>query len=186
MKKKIIVVSVFTVALIGGIIGIKSVSGGHHTSGAETKIVQKTTIQETTTVVQNETKAPVETKKKVDLIFPEKYKNVSAIKIEKKKVKSEDDSDEMVEIYEKDDEKSKVVGIGVDGSYVKILKKGKKFYQIKSKKITGYVKKENVVTGKNAKEVLIEAKDVIVKVKAKKTELRSEDNKKSKVLSNLQ
>ena len=92
----------------------------------------------------------------------------------------------MVEIYEKDDEKSKVVGIGVDGSYVKILKKGKKFYQIKSDKITGYVKKENVVTGKNAKEVLIEAKDVIVKVKAKKTELRSEDNKKSKVLSNLQ
>ena len=186
MKKKIIVASVFTVALIGGIIGIKSVSGGHHTSGAETKIVQKTTIQETTTAVQHETKAPVETKKKVDLIFPEKYKNVSAIKIEKKKVKSEDDSDEMVEIYEKDDEKSKVVGIGVDGSYVKILKKGKKFYQIKSDKITGYVKKENVVTGKKAKEVLIEAKDVIVKVKAKKTELRSEDNKKSKVLSNLQ
>lgn len=64
--------------------------------------------------------------------------------------------------------------------------KGKKFYQIKSDKITGYVKKENVVTGKKAKEVLIEAKDVIVKVKAKKTELRSEDNKKSKVLSNLQ
>ena len=90
MKKKIIVASVFTVALIGGIIGIKSVSGGHHTSGAETKIVQKTTIQETTTAVQHETKAPVETKKKVDLIFPEKYKNVSAIKIEKKKVKSED------------------------------------------------------------------------------------------------
>ena len=174
MKKKIIVASVFTVALIGGIIGIKSVSGGHHTSGAETKIVQKTTIQETTTAVQHETKAP------------EKYKNVSAIKIEKKKVKSEDDSDEMVEIYEKDDEKSKVVGIGVDGSYVKILKKGKKFYKIKSDKITGYVKKENVVTGKKAKEVLIEAKDVIVKVKAKKTELRSEDNKKSKVLSNLQ
>ena len=81
MKKKIIVASVFTVALIGGIIGIKSVSGGHHTSGAETKIVQKTTIQETTTVVQHETKAPVETKKKVDLIFPEKYKNVSAIKM---------------------------------------------------------------------------------------------------------
>lgn len=186
MKKKIIVASVFTVALIGGIIGIKSVSGGHHTSGAETKIVQKTTIQETTTAVQHETKAPVETKKKVDLIFPEKYKNVSAIKIEKKKVKSEDDSDEMVEIYEKDDEKSKVVGIGVDGSYVKILKKGKKFYKIKSDKITGYVKKENVVTGKKAKEVLIEAKDVIVKVKAKKTELRSEDSKKSKVLSNLQ
>ena len=52
MKKKIIVASVFTVALIGGIIGIKSVSGGHHTSGAETKIVQKTTIQETTTAVQ--------------------------------------------------------------------------------------------------------------------------------------
>ena len=181
MKKKIIVASVFTVALIGGIIGIKSVSGGHHTSGAETKIVQKTTIQETTTAVQHETKAPVETKKKVDLIFPEKYKNVSAIKIEKKKVKSEDDSDEMVEIYDKDDEKSKVVGIGVDGSYVKILKKGKKFY-----KITGYVKKENVVTGKMAKEVLIEAKDVIAKVKAKKTELRSEDNKKSKVLCNLQ
>ena len=77
MKKKIIVASVFTVALIGGIIGIKSVSGGHHTSGAETKIVQKTTIQETTTAVQHETKAPVETKKKVDLIFPEKYKNVS-------------------------------------------------------------------------------------------------------------
>ena len=51
MKKKIIVASVFTVALIGGIIGIKSVSGGHHTSGAETKIVQKTTIQETTTAV---------------------------------------------------------------------------------------------------------------------------------------
>ena len=74
----------------------------------------------------------------------------------------------------------------MDGSYVKILKKGKKFYQIKSDKITGYVKKENVVTGKKAKEVLIEAKDVIVKVKAKKTELRSEDNKKSKVLSNLQ
>lgn len=49
MKKKIIVASVFTVALIGGIIGIKSVSGGHHTSGAETKSVQKTTIQETTT-----------------------------------------------------------------------------------------------------------------------------------------
>ena len=35
MKKKIIVASVFTVALIGGIIGIKSVSGGHHTSGAD-------------------------------------------------------------------------------------------------------------------------------------------------------
>mgnify|MGYP000168655214 CR=1 FL=1 len=35
MKKKIIVASVFTVALIGGIIGIKSVSGGHHTSGDE-------------------------------------------------------------------------------------------------------------------------------------------------------
>lgn len=85
MKKKIIVASVFTVALIGGIIGIKSVSGGHHTSGAETKIVQKTTIQETTTAVQHETKAPVETKKKVDLIFPEKYKNVSAIKIERRK-----------------------------------------------------------------------------------------------------
>lgn len=32
MKKKIIVASVFTVALIGGIIGIKSVSEGHHTS----------------------------------------------------------------------------------------------------------------------------------------------------------
>ena len=84
MKKKIIVASVFTVALIGGIIGIKSVSGGHHTSGAETNIVQKTTIQETTTAVQHETKAPVETKKKVDLIFPEKYKNVSAIKIARK------------------------------------------------------------------------------------------------------
>lgn len=69
---------------------------------------------------------------------------------------------------------------------LRFLKKGKKFYQIKSDKITGYVKKENVVTGKKAKEVLIEAKDVIVKVKAKKTELRSEDNKKSKVLSNLQ
>ena len=53
-------------------------------------------------------------------------------------------------------------------------------------RICRYVKKENVVTGKKAKEVLIEAKDVIVKVKAKKTELRSEDNKKSKVLSNLQ
>ena len=64
MKKKIIVASVFTVALIGGIIGIKSVSGGHHTSGAETKIVQKTTIQETTTAVQHETKAPVETKRR--------------------------------------------------------------------------------------------------------------------------
>ena len=67
MKKKIIVASVFTVALIGGIIGIKSVSGGHHTSGAETKIVQKTTIQETTTAVQHETKAPVETRRKSSL-----------------------------------------------------------------------------------------------------------------------
>ena len=30
-----------------------------------------------------------------------------------------------LKVYEKDDAKSKVVGIGVDGSYVKILKKGK-------------------------------------------------------------
>ena len=142
MKKKIIVASVFTVALIGGIIGIKSVSGGHHTSGAETKIVQKTTIQETTTAVQHETKATVETKKKVDLIFPEKYKNVSAIKIEKKKVKSEDDSDEMVEIYEKDDEKSKVVGIGVDGSYVKILKKGKNFTRLNLTRLQDMLRKK--------------------------------------------
>lgn len=127
---------------MAGIIGIKSVSGGHHTSGAETKIVQKTTIQETTTAVQHETKAPVETKKKVDLIFPEKYKNVSAIKIEKKKVKSEDDSDEMVEIYEKDDEKSKVVGIGVDGSYVKILKKEKNFTRLNLTRLQDMLRKK--------------------------------------------
>lgn len=88
------------------------------------------------------TKAPVETKKKVDLIFPEKYKNVSAIKIEKKKVKSEDDSDEMVEIYEKDDEKSKVVGIGVVAVMLRFLKKEKNFTRLNLTRLQDMLRKK--------------------------------------------
>lgn len=190
MREKIVLASIVTLVALAGIFSIKAVSGEHNEEKVTVARVEPLSLEWKTLVDINEpikvAAAPESKIKDKDYIIPEKYKNLSIISIPEKKEKTEDESDEMVEVFKRKSDKSDVVGIGVEGSFVEVLETDKNWCKIKSEKITGYIKKEYIVTSMKAQKVLIDSKNLIVKVKAKTTELKGDNNKKAKVISNLQ
>ncbi len=194
MRKKIVLAGIVTLVVMAGIFSIKAVSGEHTEQKVEEVTVARAeplSIEWKTLVDINEpikVAAALDDKKEkdTDYIIPKKYKELSIISIPKEKKNTEDESDEMVEIFKKKSDKSDVVGIGVKGSFVKVIETDKEWYKIKSGKITGYIRKEYVVTDMKAQKVLMDSKNLIVKIKSKTTELKGDNNKKAKVISNLQ
>ena len=115
-------------------------------------------------------------------LIPEKYKKLSVINPEEETTVANDD-DEIVEVYSKESIGSNEAGVAVKGCNVKVLSKNDKWVKIKSGKVTGYVEKKNVVTGKKALKVLMESEHIQAKIKNKNTDIKSDKTKKAKKIS---
>lgn len=184
-KKQItkIVAVVSMVCVLIAVIVITMICSKNDTHSKETKKVETTTElkvkKEQTKEVKKKHKNKKKNAKKHKKFYSKKFRKIKVVKIYDDSEKTDDYTDEIAEIYKTPALGADEAGVALEGCVVKVLKKDKTWTKIKSGKVEGYIESKYIVTGKEAKKVLLRTDSLSVKVKSKNIKIKKDNNKKS-------
>lgn len=184
-KKQItkIVAVVSMVCVLIAVIVITMICSKNDTHSKETKKVETTTElkvkKEQTKEVKKKHKNKKKNAKKHKKFYSKKFRKIKVVKIYDDSEKTDDYTDEIAEIYKTPSLGADEAGVALEGCVVKVLKKDKSWTKIKSGKVEGYIESKYIVTGKEAKKVLLRTDSLSVKVKNKNIKIKKDNSKKS-------
>lgn len=184
-KKQItkIVAVVSMVCVLIAVIVITMICSKNDTHSKETKKVETTTElkvkKEQTKEVKKKHKNKKKNAKKHKKFYSKKFRKIKVVKVYEDSEKTDDYTDEIAEIYKTPALGADEAGVALEGCVVKVLKKDKTWTKIKSGKVEGYIESKYIVTGKEAKKVLLRTDSLSVKVKSKNIKIKKDNSKKS-------
>lgn len=148
-------------------------------------VQQITTTQQETPAGKTQVKKKNKNIKNKKSLFPQKYKKLKVVKINDESetaASSDDNLDEIAEIYKEKSLSSGEAGVALEGCVVKVQSHDKNWTAIKSGKVEGYIESRYIVKGKKAKQVLLATEHILAKIKKQNINIKNDKNKKSSVI----
>ena len=169
MKKKILCVATSLILMVSVVVPGQEnivVPGIPIEANTTNKALKSTTF---TIDKSAEKKIVKRRKKKLKLTKLEKYKD----EIRNLGIVSAEDDQEFVKIKSKPDKKSKVKGYVLDEKPITVIEQVKKWYKVKSGKITGYINQKNIIVDDEVESLLLDNQGIEAEIIKDNVKLRS-------------